>query len=210
MQALSHRVLQRTTASSNTTDTPNYNKRRLQRCAFLTKTGCDLPVIQNVPVRLLQHPPTEHQPPVDANSSSKSQVANTTTTLFGPSSTRPTFFSHEKDEILHLLHLLHLDLSARRRPVQLVIALSLTIIRYATTTDGTFTFQSRQLTRWGQEIVRVESQPGQDPRRSYWASTYIITTSKQAIYTLPTLVEPIISASVYYLADGRRVSLQAQ
>ena len=83
--------------------------------------------------------PTEHQPPVDANSSSKSKVANTITTLFGPSSTLPTFFSHERDSVLHL------DLSARRRPVQLLIETFVPyIIRY-----GTFTFQPRRLTRWG-------------------------------------------------------------
>lgn len=123
----SHRVPHRTTASSNTTNTPNYNKRRLQRRAFFYQDRLRFTSHTERSCTTSATSPTEHQRPVDANSSSKSQVANTITTLFGPSSTRPTFVSHERDEILHLLHL---DLSARRRPVQLVIALSLTIIRY--------------------------------------------------------------------------------
>lgn len=138
--------------------------------------------------------PTGHQPPVDANSSSKSKVANTTTTLFGPSSTLPTFFSHERDSVLHL------DLSARRQPVLLLIALSLQSSATALSHSSPANLPA------GAKVIRVKTQVKTQVGATVLYLYY--NDFKASISSLPTLLEPIISASVYYLADGRTVSLQ--
>lgn len=121
--------------------------------------------------------PTEHQPSSPCELQLKSQVANTTTTVFGPSSSRPTFFSHERDKIL----LLHLDLSARRRPVQLlllIIIAHLPCLSYSTsscTALSSLLFPAILPAEKSQGYPNgYRNKSGQDPSRSYCVLYFIL------------------------------------